>query len=94
LNNYTLSYAVEGRIYHTRILHPYGSLEFVVDGQIIKYKSLEDLLFSNMKMLGLNTPVDNGPFSVLFSGTINPHSGEYTKNNLDWAENDDDDKDY
>jgi len=94
LNNYTLSYAVEGRIYHTRILHPYGSLEFTVDGQTIKYKSLEDLLNSNMKMLGLNTPAAGGPFSVLFSGTLNYHSGQYTAHNLDWAENDDDEKDY
>ena len=32
-NNYTLSYAVEDRIYHTRIIHPYGSVDFTVDGQ-------------------------------------------------------------
>ncbi len=72
--NFTLSYVHGGRVWHTRIVHAYGSASFMLEGGKTEYSSLGAFVEA-LKAKGVVTsPVPGWPYEPLF-GDVKSQGG-------------------
>jgi len=70
-SNYTLSFVGGKKIWHTRIIHPYGEDKFALDGAPNKiYPSLLDLIKATKESGTINKVCPGHPYKALFGESL------------------------
>jgi hypothetical protein len=72
--NFTLSYVHGGRVWHTRIVHAYGSASYILEGGRTEYNSLGAFVAALKEKAVVKEPCPGWPFEPFF-GSVKGQGG-------------------
>lgn len=67
--NFTLSYVHGGRVWHTRVIHSYGSNNYILEGGKTEYNSLAGFVEALKDRQVVRDPCSGWPFEAFFGNT-------------------------